>query len=338
MRVLSPRIEPPDTVEDGSTASTATRWPCPIRYRPSASMKVDLPTPGTPLMPSRKDFPVWGSRPVSSSSASRRWSVRVDSSSVIALAMARRCTGAVPCSKPWRSCSGVTYVFPEPFALSLACPVPVEGSKGRGASTSSARTVSKSSAHGLLDLLQHVLGAGRDRGAGAVDALDACFVEHLVVLAWDDATDKHDDVVGALLFQLGNDGRHQGLVAGSQRGHAHSVHVVFNRLAGALFGGLEERAHVHVKAQVGVGGGHHLGATVVTVLAELGDHHARATTMLVGEFGDFLLELGPAFGRVVSGSVHTGQLLRVGAVAPVNLFQRVGHFAHGGAQSAPRAP
>jgi hypothetical protein len=54
MRVLSPRMEPPDTVLDGSTASTATRWPWPIRYRPSASMKVLLPTPGTPLMPRRK--------------------------------------------------------------------------------------------------------------------------------------------------------------------------------------------------------------------------------------------------------------------------------------------
>jgi hypothetical protein len=52
MRVLSPRIEPPDTLDDGSTASTATRWPRSIRNRPSASMKVLLPTPGTPLMPS----------------------------------------------------------------------------------------------------------------------------------------------------------------------------------------------------------------------------------------------------------------------------------------------
>ena len=28
MRVLSPRIEPPVRLEDGSTASTATLWPC----------------------------------------------------------------------------------------------------------------------------------------------------------------------------------------------------------------------------------------------------------------------------------------------------------------------
>ena len=96
MRVLSPRMEPPETVLDGSTASTATRWPWPIRYKPSASMKVLLPTPGTPLMPRRKALPVCGSSVVSSSSACARWSARVDSSKVMALAMARRRTGALP--------------------------------------------------------------------------------------------------------------------------------------------------------------------------------------------------------------------------------------------------
>ncbi len=66
MRVLSPRMEPPDTVLDGSIVSTATRCPLAIRYRPSASMKVLLPTPGTPLMPRRKALPVCGSSAVSS--------------------------------------------------------------------------------------------------------------------------------------------------------------------------------------------------------------------------------------------------------------------------------
>ena len=31
MRVLSPRIEPPVRAEEGSTASTATLWPCSVR-------------------------------------------------------------------------------------------------------------------------------------------------------------------------------------------------------------------------------------------------------------------------------------------------------------------
>src|SRR4051812_37219802 len=53
IRVLSPRIEPPERADDGSTASTATFQPWPVRLTPSWSMNVDLPTPGTPLIPPR---------------------------------------------------------------------------------------------------------------------------------------------------------------------------------------------------------------------------------------------------------------------------------------------
>ena len=58
---------------------------------------------------------------------------------------------------------------------------------------------------------------------------------------------------------------------------------------------------------------------------------ARAAAFFFGEFGDLLLELVPAFGRVVGGCVHTGHLLRVGAVAPEDPLHRIAHFAHGGA-------
>ena len=61
IRVLSPRIEPPVRAEEGSTASTATLWPRPIRNMPSSSMVVDLPTPGEPVMPTRIALPVSGS-------------------------------------------------------------------------------------------------------------------------------------------------------------------------------------------------------------------------------------------------------------------------------------
>ena len=53
IRVLSPRIEPPERAEDGSTASTATFRPCSTSMVPKASMKVDLPTPGEPESPTR---------------------------------------------------------------------------------------------------------------------------------------------------------------------------------------------------------------------------------------------------------------------------------------------
>ena len=72
MRVLSPRIEPPVRVEDGSTASTATLWPCAVSDVPSASMVVDLPAPGAPVMPSRTALPVCGSNSCTSRCACLR--------------------------------------------------------------------------------------------------------------------------------------------------------------------------------------------------------------------------------------------------------------------------
>ena len=46
MRVLSPRIEPPERLELGSTASTATRWPASMTWRPNALDESRFPDPG----------------------------------------------------------------------------------------------------------------------------------------------------------------------------------------------------------------------------------------------------------------------------------------------------
>ncbi len=70
MRVLSPRMLPPVRFELGSMASTATWWPAWVRWVPRASMNVDLPTPGTPVMPTRRAPPARGSSLASSSWAS----------------------------------------------------------------------------------------------------------------------------------------------------------------------------------------------------------------------------------------------------------------------------
>ena len=72
IRVLSPRMEPPESDEDGSTASTASFFPCPISQTPRVSMKVDFPAPGTPEMPIRTASPVLGSKALSTCCA-RRW-------------------------------------------------------------------------------------------------------------------------------------------------------------------------------------------------------------------------------------------------------------------------
>ena len=115
------------------------------------------------------------------------------------------------------------------------------------------------------------------------------------------------------------------------------MHIVFNGLARALFRRLKERAHVDIKTQVGKRRGHHFGAAVVAVLAKFGDHHPRAPPRLNAKRGDLGFEFFPTLGTVVlvskSGCIHTGHLLNVGAVAPVDLLQRVADFTHGGALS-----
>ena len=90
IRILSPRIEPPDRSLEGSIASTASRRPAAMARVPKASMKVDLPTPGAPEMPSLTALPACGSNAWSNASAGSRSSSRVDSMRVIAAASARR--------------------------------------------------------------------------------------------------------------------------------------------------------------------------------------------------------------------------------------------------------
>ena len=78
-------MDPPDIVEDGSTAKTAILWPSSISFKPKHSIKVDLPAPGGPVRPILSDL---GSELVILLIISleyARWSVRVDSIKVIAL-------------------------------------------------------------------------------------------------------------------------------------------------------------------------------------------------------------------------------------------------------------
>ena len=54
--VLSPKIEPPVLFEEGSIAKTATLKPRSIKDIPNVSINVDFPTPGTPVIPTLKEF------------------------------------------------------------------------------------------------------------------------------------------------------------------------------------------------------------------------------------------------------------------------------------------
>ena len=61
------------------------------------------------------------------------------------------------------------------------------------------------------------------------------------------------------------------------------MHVVLDRLSRRLVGRGEQRPDVHVEAQIGEGGGYHLLAAVVAILADLGDQDARTPAVALDE-------------------------------------------------------
>ena len=96
MRVLSPRMEPPVRMLEGSTAVTASFRPSSTSIMPRASMRVLLPAPGTPVMPTRMAPPAWGRMRVRSSWACSKCAGALDSMSVMALASMTRSPARTP--------------------------------------------------------------------------------------------------------------------------------------------------------------------------------------------------------------------------------------------------
>ena len=138
---------------------------------------------------------------------------------------------------------------------------------------------------------------GRTAGIGVpgpkMPAAPAC-VQEVVVLRRNHAADEDDDVVARpARFSASISCRHQRLVAGGQRRNADGMHVVLDGLARGFLRRLEQRADVDVEAEVGEGRGDDLGAAVVAVLAELGDHDARAAAFGGGEVLDLRREFRP---------------------------------------------
>src|SRR5213592_3115267 len=301
MRVLSPRMLPPESALEGSTASTATFFPRPIRWSPKTSMKVLFPTPGTPLTPTRAARPVPGSRSSRSRCAARWWSARVLSTSVIAFASARR----LPARTSAASASGRL------------------GADGGMRQRASA----------VSDQLQHPPRGLRDLRARAEDRLHAGLLEEGVVLGRDDVAAGDHDVTVAEPRELLNELRHERLVAARLGRDADHVHVVLDRLARDLLGRLEEHAHVDVEAQVGEGGGDHLGAAVVAVLADLGDQHAGAPPVLAGEALDFRAQRLPFLVVGELAAVDAGDGADLGVIVAPDLLDRARDLAHRGTRA-----
>src|ERR1700678_3252035 len=303
MRVLSPRMLPPLRVDDGSTASTATRCPWSMSWPPRASMKVDLPTPGTPVMPTRRAGPACGSSRVSTCWARIRWSGRLDSTSVIVRAMPARDRART--ASAYRAASG-------PSAMSVMSPC----SRRRFASGGQLR--------------QQVVGGVGDDGARAEDRRGAGRAQLAVVLGRDDPADHDHDVVAPLVGEGGLEVGDEAQMARRERGDPDDVDVGLDGLTGHLGRGLEQRPDVDVEAEVGEGAGDDLLPTVVAVLAHLGDEDpgtAPLGPLEVRGRGPDPLDAGCLAGLL---PVHTTDRTDVPGVAAEHLLKRVGDLAHGG--------
>src|SRR5262245_47622633 len=247
MRVLSPRIEPPLRVLDGSTASTATRWPWSTTCRPNASMKVDFPAPGAPEMPMRIEPPVCGRTSARIASASARWSARVDSASVIARASDRRSPATTPSASSLTIAKSAVPTS-EPASLRRhgdGRPTPVRGLAGSvGVGGRPRRADAARSDAFAFEEVEDLGGRGGDVRAGAEHRGDAGGVQVVVVLGRDHAAHDDEQVVGALLAQLRDQLGHERLVPGGLARHADHVHVVLDGVTRRLLGRLEQRADV----------------------------------------------------------------------------------------------
>ena len=180
-------------LDDGSTASTATRCPAAARSVPSASMKVDLPAPGTPVMPSR------GPRPLS---------------------------GAAASSSCLRRLGGLARLDERDRAAQHGCGCPRDA-RGVG------RRTSPWDPPPLLSAVAGARPATTKRSAAAVgdyrpgreDGLGARRVQGVEVLRRDDAADDDQMSPAGRPRRAARSSGHERQVAGGERRHADHVDV-----------------------------------------------------------------------------------------------------------------
>ena len=93
------------------------------------------------------------------------------------------------------------------------------------------------------------------------------------------------------------------------------MHVVVNRVLGGFSRGLEQRAHIHVKADIGEGRGDHFRPAIMPVLAHLHHQHTGTAAFFVGEILNRFLDRSKACVALIGGTVDPCEGFDLGAVA-----------------------
>src|SRR5690606_19453444 len=167
-----------------------------------------------------------------------------------------------------------------------------------------------------------------DIAARPEDGGNTRIIERLIVLRRDNAAADNQNVLGALLFQLGDNLWDQGLVTGRERGNADDMNVILDRVLRRFRRRLEERPDIDVKADIGEGGRDHLGAAVMAVLPDFDDQHAGTASLFSREGLDIRSNLHEPLISFVSGAVDTGNRADFRPVTGKDLFHRIGNLAN----------
>src|SRR5471032_2726077 len=103
--------------------------------------------------------------------------------------------------------------------------------------------------------------------------------------------------------------------------------VVLDRLPRGLVRRLEQGPDIDIEADIGESGCDDLRATIVAVLAELDDQHARPAPFLAGKSVDLALDAVEGFIVAILATIDTAHRLRCRVVTGEGDFERVGNLA-----------
>ena len=241
---------PPVRVDEGSTASTATLCPSVVSIVPSASMNVDLPTPGTPVIPTRWLATAWGQQ------APEQLLRQI---AVVGMGRFDERDGLAEVSAIGRQ--NALFVGVE---IDLARHHVVVRRQRARRSRSSSRSTTASA--------MTVPGGKIAAAPAARNSSKSCGGITPPTTIMMSSRPERSQLVAQC--------RDEREVSRGERRRADDVHVGLDRLLRHLGRCLEQRADVDVEAEVGERRGDHLLATVVAVLAHLGDHDARSAAVV----------------------------------------------------------
>ena len=107
------------------------------------------------------------------------------------------------------------------------------------------------------------------------------------------------------------------------------VNIIIHRILRCFFWSLEQRSDIHVKAHIREGCSDNFGTAVMTVLAHLRNHDARATAF---EFFKVIRHLTYFFDNIVIfifAGVYTGNRANNRFMTAANFFNSKGNFTQG---------